>query len=327
MAAEDKPTTATESQAAQNEGKSVAVIIRALIANVGIGIAKFIAAFMTGSSAMLTEGIHSMVDSINEVLLWVGRKRSQKSADELHPLGYGRELYFWSLLVAILIFAVGSGVSIYEGVIHIAHPEQTREPLIAFGVLAIALVLEGWSLHAAWKKFDKHRDQDESFWQGIRDTKDTTTLVVLMEDAAAVIGVLIAGAGIGLELLTGNAQWDGVASIGIGLLLGFVSITLLRESKDLLIGESADPKLVSSIRNRIARADGVASVEDVLTVHMAPERVVAIVSVDFEDSMTVGELEALVERLEKEARDEFDTLETIYLRPIEGGTAPSHPTH
>ena len=314
---------AQKGSAQDGDGESVAVILRALIANVGIGIAKFVAAFMTGSSAMLTEGIHSMVDSINEVLLWVGQKRSKKPADALHPLGYGRELYFWSLLVAILIFAVGSGVSIYEGVTHFAHPEPTREPLIAFAVLAVALMLEGWSLHSAWRKFDKHRSKGESFWQGIRNTKDTTTLVVLMEDSAAVTGVLIAGLGIGLELLTGNAQWDGVASIGIGILLGFVSITLLRESKDLLIGESADPELVGMIRERIERADGVATVEEVLTVHMAPERVVAIVSVDFEDTMTVGDLEQLVARLESEARREFALLETIYLRPIEADTDKS----
>ena len=312
--------SACDEKTSDSGGNETAVIIRALIANVGIGVAKFVAAFMTGSSAMLTEGIHSLVDSINEVLLWVGRKRSQKPADRLHPLGYGRELYFWSFLVAILIFAVGSGVSIYEGITHFEHPEPTKEPLIAYGVLGVAFLLEGWSLRSAFREFQKKRDRSNSFWQGIRDTKDTTTLVVLLEDSAAVTGVLIAAAGISLELLTGNAQWDGVASIGIGLLLGFVSITLLRESKGLLIGEAADPRLVEAIRSRVEHHEGVAMVEDVLTIHLAPEKVVAIVNVDFNDDMQVGALEKLVVSIENDMRGEFDALEKIYLRPIEGHT-------
>ena len=299
-------------------GEGNTVILRALIANVGIAAAKFVAAFMTGSSAILTEGIHSLVDSTNEVLLWVGKKRSGKPADELHPLGYGRELYFWSFLVAILIFAVGAGVSIYEGLRHFAHPEQTSSPLIAFAVLGVAFLLECWSLRAALREFNRTRDTGKSFWQGIRDTKDTTTLIVLLEDSAAVAGVLIAAAGIGLELLTGDAHWDAVASIGVGVVLGLVSFTLLRESKHLLIGEAADPTLVRDIRDRIETADGVVRVADVLTVHLAPDRVVAVVDVDFEDEMRVGDLEKLVARLEDQVRSDFGPLETIYLRPIMG---------
>lgn len=302
------------------EGGSGKVIFRAFLANLGIAAAKFAAALMTGSSAMLTEGIHSLVDTSNQGLLWLGEKRSSKPADTLHPLGYGRELYFWSVIVAMLIFGLGSGVSFYEGYAAIAHPEATRKPLIAFGVLLVAFLLEGWSLRTAWHEFDARRGAKESVAEGIHNTKDTTSLIVLLEDSAAVLGVVIAAVGIGIELLTGDAMWDGVASIAIGVLLAFVAVTLLRESKGLLIGESADPELVEAIRHRVAASEGVDWVDEVLTIHLAPERVVAVISADFANDMAVGKLEQLVERLEADLRSRYAVLERVYLRPVE-----SHP--
>lgn len=303
-----------------DSGESGAVILRAFLANLGIAIAKFVAAALTGSSAMLTEAIHSLVDTANEVLLWVGEKRARKPANALHPIGYGRELYFWSVIVAMLIFLIGAGVSAYEGYEAVVHPRPTTEPLVAFGVLAVAFALEAWSWRAAWQAFDARRERGESVKQGIRNTKDTTTLIVLLEDSAAVAGIVIAAAGIGLELVTGDAVWDGVASLVIAGLLAAVAITLLREAHHLLIGEAANPRLVAAIRREVEKAPDVEYVDEVLTIHLAPERVVAIVSADFCDDMAVGHLERVVETLEECLRAEYPVLERVYLRPV--GAAP-----
>ena len=310
------PTREPDIGAVSKGGESNTVILRAFLANVGIAFAKFIAAAMSGSSAMLTEGVHSLVDSINQVLLWWGKKRAGRKPDTLHPLGYGRELYFWSVVVAMTIFGAGAGVSGYEGYAQISAPEPTTRPLIAYGVLAVAICLEGWSLRTAYREFDQGRHDGESLWEGIRTTKDTTTLVVLLEDSAAVVGILIAAAGIGLELLTGNAIWDGVASICIGALLATVAFLLMREAKNLLIGESADPKLVAAIRARVENVEEVDRVEDVTTIHLAPERVTAVISADFRDDMAVGRLERLVAQLERELRSRYPVLERIYIRPV-----------
>ena len=303
-----------------DESKSNTVILRAFIANIGIAVAKFAAAALTGSAAMLTEGVHSLVDTTNEALLWLGGKRAGKPPDRLHPMGYGRELYFWSVIVAMLIFGLGAGISAYEGYTAITHPEETRQPLIAFGVLGVAFALEGWSLRTAYREFDARRAAGEGLWEGIRHSKDTTSLIVLLEDSAAVTGILIAAAGIGLELITGNAVWDGVASCAIGVLLAAVATTLLRETKGLLIGEAADPQLVAAIRREVENARGVEYVDEVITIHLAPDRVVAVVCADFRDAMDVGALEQLVKRLEDDLRADFSVLERVYLRPI--GTEP-----
>ena len=299
--------------------ESAGVILRAFLANLGIAIAKLTAAALTGSSAMLTEGVHSVIDSCNQLLLWYGEKRAQRPADTLHPMGYRRELYFWSVIVAMLIFGLGAGFSAYEGVIHVGKPEPTREPAIAFAVLAIAFVLEGWSLRAAYRSFDAQRGDGESFWAGIRNTKDTTTLIVLLEDSAAVSGVVVAAAGIGLELLTGNAVWDGIASLGIAALLGFVAITLLREAKGLLIGESADPRLVEAIRSAVVGAQGVVAVEQVMTVHLAPQSIAVVVDVNYANELTVMKMERLICELEERLQQRFAAIERIYLRPVGGG--------
>ena len=295
------------------------VILRALIANLGIAAAKLVAAALTGSSAMLTEGVHSLIDSCNQLLLWYGGKRAARPPDALHPIGYQRELYFWSVVVAMLIFGLGAGFSAYEGVVHIVHPEPTREPIIAFGVLAVAFALEGWSLRAAYRSFNAQRNAGDSFWQGVRDTKDSTTLVVLLEDSAAVSGVLVAAVGIGLELAIDNAIWDGIASLGIAALLAFVAATLLREAKGLLIGESADPKLIKAIRSEVAAAQGVVAVEDVMTIHLAPENVVVIIDVNYANDLQVVEMERLIGSLEIRLRSTFSTIDRVYLRPVGGG--------
>jgi len=296
-------------------------ILVALAANVGIAVAKFVAAGITGSSAMLTEGVHSLVDSTNQLLLLYGRKRAVKPADALHPFGYGRELYFWSFVVAILVFALGAGVSVYEGVLHILDPEPAVSPLIAFAVLAFAFALEGWSTLAALKDFNTARRG--SIWQEIRDTKDATTLVILLENTGALIGLVLAAVGLGLSLLTGNPMWDGLASVLIGLVLGVLAILLLHEAKGLLIGEAADPELVAKIRGCAEAHRGIEAVHDVMTVHSSPTMVTVIISADFTDTLTARDVEMIVADIESQVATSFPVVARVYVRPQDTSDKPS----
>jgi len=294
-------------------GGSTRTILIALGANLGIAVAKFGAAAFTGSSAMLTEGVHSLVDSTNQLLLLHGRRRATKPADALHPFGYGRELYFWSFIVAILVFALGAGVSVYEGVLHVLHPEPAVSPLVAFIVLGIAFALEGWSILAALGDFNKSRRG--TVWAAIRDTKDAPTLVILLEDSGALAGLVIAALGLGLSLVTGNPMWDGMASIVIGLVLGGLALVLLFEAKGLLIGEAADPKMVAAIRKVAGSHAGICKVHEVLTVHSAPTMVTVIISADFDDTMTARDVERIVLAIETEVAASFPLVARVYVRP------------
>jgi cation diffusion facilitator family transporter len=297
------------------EHESTRVILTALAANVGIAVAKFVAAGMTGSSAMLTEGVHSLVDSTNQVLLLYGYKRSKLPANEMHPLGYGRELYFWSFVVAILVFSLGAGVSLYEGILHLLYPEPTGNILIAFAVLGIAIVLEGWSTLAALKAFNAARGR-KGYYRAIRDTKDAPNLVVLLENSGAIAGLAIAAVGIGLSAMTGSPIYDGIASVLIGLVLAFMAVLLLIEAKGLLIGESADPALVAELRSVTEGHAGVVAVREVLTVHQAPDMVLAVISADFEDTISAREVEQTVADIERKIAMQFPLVTRIYVRPL-----------
>ena len=292
------------------------VIVTALAANVGIAVAKFIAAGITGSSAMITEGVHSLVDSTNHVLLLYGTKRSRKQADAIHPLGYGRELYFWSFVVAMLVFSLGAGVSLYEGILHILDPEPTTDVTVAFVVLGVAGALEGWSTWEAMKSFNVSR-AGKPIFRAIQDTKDAPTLIVLLENAGAMAGLAIAASGIALAHWTGDPRWDGAASVMIGLVLGGTAVLLLIEAKGLLIGESADPVLVEAIRACAAAHTGVVSVHEVLTVHQAPNMVVSVISADFEDTITAREVEQTVRDIEQAVARQFPVVTRVYVRPVQ----------
>jgi len=295
--------------------ESTKVILTALAANVGIAIAKFVAAAITGSSAMLTEGVHSLVDSTNQVLLLYGQKRSKRPADAVHALGYGRELYFWSFVVAILVFSLGAGVSIYEGILHLLHPEPTEDLLIAFIVLGVAIGLEGWSTIAALREFNDERGR-KSIFRAIRDTKDAPNLIVLLENSGAIAGLLIAGLGISLSALTGSPMFDGIASVLIGLILASTAVMLIVEAKGLLIGEAADPALVRELRRCIESRPQIVAVRELLTVHQAPEMVVAIIGVDFEDSISARAVEETVASIEREIAAAFPVVTRVYIRPM-----------
>jgi cation diffusion facilitator family transporter len=304
------------------EGGTKLVLFAALGANLGIAVAKFVAAAFTGSSAMLTEGFHSVVDSTNQLLLLYGEHASNKPADDVHPLGYGRELYFWSFVVAILIFATGAGLSVYEGIRHIRHPGPIEGATIAYVVLGVSFVLEGGSWLTAVREF--RRTQGElGWWKAVRRSKDPSTFIVLFEDSAAMFGLVVAAAGVFLTHWTMNPVWDGTASIVIGVALAVVAFMLARESKGLLLGERADPVLAEAIRAAFAVRPEVTRVQEVVTIHLAPRKVFVAASVDFEDKVAVGAIETLIADTEASLRAEWPQIATVYIKPKASPVQPA----
>nr|WP_254601928.1 cation diffusion facilitator family transporter [Sphingomonas bacterium] len=299
------------------EGGNKLVLVTALAANLGIAVAKFVAAGITGSSAMLTEGFHSVVDSLNQILLLYGQKRSQLPPDELHPLGYGRELYFWSFVVAILIFATGAGLSIYEGILHILEPHEIERPIVSYVVLAVSTALEGTSWLVAVREFAGAKGE-QGWWQAVRRSKDPPSFIVLFEDSAAIFGLIVAAIGIGLAQLTGDPAWDGIASIVIGVALAAVAFVLARESKGLLIGERADKALVLAVREVLDRPHEVTAVGHVLSVQIAPDRVFVAAEVDFEDEVRAGDVERIIAEAEAELRRAWPDIASLYVKPKAG---------
>jgi cation diffusion facilitator family transporter len=283
-------------------------------ANLGIAATKFVAAGTTGSSAMLTEGVHSVVDSTNQLLLIWGRRQSRRPADQFHPLGYGRELYFWSFVVAVLVFALGAGVSVYEGIIHIAEPEEAVSPFIAYTVLILAFLLEGGSTWAAFRDF-KHAKGGLGWWEAVRRSKDPPAFIVLLENGAAMAGLLVAAVGLALAQVTGDPFFDGAASVIIGIILGLTSLLLAVESKALLIGESADPELVAGLRALTLAHREVTGVGEVITLHSAPDQITAMMSVDFDDLITARQTELIVDQIESEAAARWPAVTRLYIRP------------
>ena len=292
-------------------------LVIALLANLGIAASKFAAAFVTGSSAMLTEGVHSVVDSTNQLLLMWGRRQAKKPPDKNHPFGYGRELYFWSFVVAVLVFSLGAGVSIYEGIIHISEPEPAVSPVVAYGVLLLAFLLEGWSTLEAFKEFREAKGR-LGWFEAIRRSKDPPAFIVLLENGAAMAGIVAAALGLFLAQLTGDPFYDGAASIVIGAILGITAFVLAYESKGLLIGEAADPDLVRDLRKLAGGKSGVVGVGHVLTVHSSPDQVLAMINVDFDDKILAGEVERIVCDVELEARERWPQVRRLFIRPMQG---------
>lgn len=295
-------------------GESALALYAALAANLLIAVAKFIAAGITGSSSMLTEGVHSVVDSTNQLLLLYGQHRAGRAPDAQHPFGYGRELYFWSFVVAILIFALGAGVSVYEGWQHVQHPEPVESPLVNYAVLAIAFALEGSSCLVALRAFARAKGQT-GWWQAFRESKDPSTFIVLFEDSAALFGIIVAALGNLLSQLLDAPVFDGIASIVIGAILGLVALILARESKALLIGERADPEVIRRVHAIVTAHPAIAAVNHIRTLHTAPDKVFVAISADFEDAVTMGDGETIIETLEQELRDTLPMLSSIYIRP------------
>lgn len=289
-------------------------IYAALVGNFLVAVAKFTAAVMTGSSAMLSEGVHSLVDTSNQVLLLYGIHRSKQPADDAHPLGYGREIYFWSFVVALLVFALGAGISFYEGVRHVLDPAPVENIMISYIVLGLAFVFEGVSWWIAKREFAKQKG-DLGWLEAAERSKDPTNFLVLFEDTAALIGIVIAFLGVFLAQMTGIEQLDGVASMGIGLVLAITAAFLARESKGLLIGERASRRLQKEIL-AIANADpAVHQAHSVVTVHIAPTQVVVALSAEFADHLDADAIEACVKRIEDRLRAEHDEIAVIFIKP------------
>jgi cation diffusion facilitator family transporter len=287
-------------------------IYAALAGNSLISITKFVAAFMTGSSAMFSEGIHSLVDTGNQGLLLYGLKQAKKPADKQFPFGHGKEIYFWSFVVAILIFAVGAGISIYEGIKHVQHPESSSNPLINYVVIGLAMLFEGAAWYFALQEFSRSKGK-WGYIEAVKRSKDPTIFVVLFEDSAALLGLIIAFLGILLSQLTGNAIYDGIASILIGLILGGTAIWLAYETKSLLIGESASPEIEKGIRKLAHSIPAIEHTNEVLTMHMGPDFILANISVDFRDSLAAGEIEKTTALLDSKIKKKFPAIKRIFI--------------
>ena len=290
------------------------VVYAALAGNFLIAVTKFIAAAFTGSSAMLSEGVHSLVDTGNELLLLYGLHRAAKPPDREHPFGHGRELYFWSFVVAVLIFALGAGVSIYEGVRHVMQPEPMENATVNYIVLGLSIVFETASWLVALREFRREKGE-LGYLAAIRESKDPTTFTVLVEDSVALLGLLIALAGIFAAQALDMPVLDGVASIGIGLLLAATAFFLARESKNLLLGEQALPAVQQAILLAAQADEEIRHVNGVSTSQIGPHAVIAALSAEFEDHLTTPQIEACIERVEAAVRSRHPEVLSIFIKP------------
>ncbi|UUS64867.1 MULTISPECIES: cation diffusion facilitator family transporter [unclassified Acinetobacter] len=290
------------------------VVYAALFGNLAIALVKFVAAYITNSSAMLSEAIHSVVDTLNEILLLYGMKKSQQPANARHPFGYGRELYFWAFIVALMVFALGAIVSIYQGISHIYHPEEMQNPMINYIVLGIAILCEGTSWFVALKAFRKIKGK-QGYFEAFRRSKDPTTFTVLFEDSAALIGLFIALIGIYLSHALNMPMLDGLASILIGVVLAISAILLARETKGLLMGETADPQLRHNVLMLAEQDPAVHSANGVLTEQMGAHQVLASLSLEFKDNLTSDDIEACVNRIEAQIKQLHPEIVALFVKP------------
>lgn len=296
--------------------KGPITVYGAIAANLVIAVAKFVAAWISGSSAMLAEGIHSVVDTGNEMLLLLGIHKSGKLPDELHPFGHGKELYFWSLIVAIILFGVGGGMSVYEGILHIIDPSEMKDPFWNYVVLAIAFVSEGTSWLIAMRELLR-RKRRNSIWRAIRASKDPAVFVVICEDSAALAGILVAALGVYFGHRLKNPSLDGVASIVIGLILGAVAAFLAFESKGLLVGESADKEIVRGVKAIVEKDHSVDRVQRLLTMHLGPEQILLNMDLLLSGEVLDSDLPTVIDRVEKNIRSAYPEITQIF---IEMGT-------
>lgn len=290
-------------------------IYTAFVANLAIAATKITAAVITGSSAMLSEGVHSLVDCSNEVLLYVGIRRSQKSPNSERPFGYGKELYFWSFVVALLFFVLGGIVSIYEGVKHVLHPEPIENFLWSYIALGVAFVFDGVSFITALREFNRQRGATP-FWQAVRQSKDPGTFVVLFEDAADVIGVVIAFAGIVLSRLLHNPYIDGVSSILIGLLLTGVAFILLQQCRSLLMGESAPAEELQAIVQWLRQQPEITDVQAPMSMYLGPEEVILLLKIKFGAGVSGGRVADFIRQLRGDIQAQHPHYRHLFIEPV-----------
>ena len=288
------------------------VIYAALFGNGAIAVTKFIAASITGSSAMLSEAIHSVVDTGNQGLLLYGIRRAKRPADPQHPFGYSMELYFWTFVVAILIFAVGAGISAYEGIIKLMNPHPVTSPHINYIVLGLAMVFEAVAWWIAFREFRRTKGS-LGYLAAVRRSKDPTVFTVLFEDSAAMLGLIAAFLGIALGQALDMPELDGVASIIIGVILALTAALLAYESKGLLIGEGADPQVVAGVREIVRDKQGIERVNELLTMHLGPEDVLLTLSLDFNDRLSAGDVEVAITELEDLIKSAFPQISRVFI--------------
>jgi len=288
------------------------VIYAAIAANLGIAAAKFAVAAITGSAAMVAEGIHSAVDTGNEFLLLLGERQSARPADRRHPFGYGKSLYFWALIVALSVFSLGGGLSIYHGVAALQAPPPLEDPLWNYVVLAAAALFEGYSWNVSRKALNTLRKPGVSLWQAVRASKDASVFTVFIEDSAALLGIVIAAAGIALGQILDNPYCDPVASILIGLLLVGAAFTLARETGALLVGESVDKEQLAALHALFAREAALDNVASLRTMQLGPDDVLLAASVQFRRGMRIDEVEHAIARLEAAIAAEQPAVKHVY---------------
>ena len=295
----------------EGENESIVSIFAAIAGNLFIAVTKFTAAFFTGSSAMLSEGIHSMIDTGNGILMLVGVHKSKKPADREHPFGHGRELYFWSLVVAFSIFAVGGGLSIYEGILHVIDPETVQNAEWNYAVLGLSAVFEGISWYFGWRAFDKVR-RGKPVVEAMQLSKDPTSFTVLLEDSTALAGLVIAFLGVFLGQQFGIVYFDGIASILIGVLLCCVALFLGAESKSLLIGEAVSPETIDGIREIAESEKDVAKAKKILTIYIGPDDVAATLELEFKKDISGAELRRAVRRIEMAIKEKYPRIKNVF---------------
>lgn len=289
-------------------------IYSALAANLLIAVTKFVAGGFTSSSSMIAEGIHSTVDTSNQLLLLYGLKKSKKPADQLHPFGYGKELYFWSFIVAIMIFALGGVVSITQGVFHIIKPEELKNPTLNYVVLGLSFIFEGTSLIIALKEFNETR-KGVSWWKAFINSKDPSGFLVIFEDGAAVLGLLFVFV---LMIFSHhfNMPWlDGLASVLVGVLLVLVSIILGRENRSLLMGEGLSEKIQIQVKSSVVEDESVVSVIRLLSTYQSPNEVLLVLVVDFSKDMKTQQIEKSIERIKKKIKKDFEVIRHVVIEP------------
>ncbi|WP_167855642.1 cation diffusion facilitator family transporter [Hymenobacter fodinae] len=306
-----EPTPATTTT---EPPSSKVAIVTALGANLAIAVIKFVAAAFTGSSAMLAEGIHSVVDTANEWLLLLGLRSSQRPASAKRPFGYGKELYFWSFIVAICIFAIGGGISIYEGIQHLHDPGPLKDPTWNYVVLGLAFLFDGASFLVARRTFNAQRGR-KSFWQAFRGSKDPSIFVVLFEDAADLLGLLVAFLGVFLSHYFQNPYLDGVASLLIGGILLVVAALLLRENKSLLLGEPAEHALLQNVK-ALARADSaVVATDTPMSSYLSPHEILMVLRVEFRPNLCTADLTEAVQRLQRSIQHQYPDVRHLFIEP------------
>jgi cation diffusion facilitator family transporter len=301
-------------EAISQASSSRRVVYIALGGNLLVAATKAVAAVVTGSSAMVSEAVHSFVDTGNQVLLLYGMRRAAQRADPEHPFGYGRELYFWSFIVALTFFALGAGVSIYEGILHLQHPEPIKQPIVNYVVLGLAFIFEGYSWLASFQQF-KVAKGALGYYEAFRKSKDPPLFMVLFEDSAALIGICIAGAGTFIASHFDMPIFDGIASILIGVVLGCTAGLLARESKSLLIGERADLVLTDSISRIASQSSTDSRTNGVLTVQLSPDQILVALSVEFADDFMTPQIEAAVVEMERKIRAAHPEVVSLFIKP------------